>query len=100
MIIFNLVRAHPCLNARILIPVLPIDLIAADMKVAVRKELLHFAEDSIQQFVRGFLRGIKWRAQIVVLRTNQSLRRGGPTPTTPPHPPHPPNPTPPTLQNN
>ncbi len=55
------VLAHEVLDIRVLVPLLAVDLVAADVEVEVWEEFGHFADEGIEKRVRCFARGIDRR---------------------------------------
>ena len=76
MIVLDIVRMHPRLNMGIRIPVLAVYLVAADMKVSIRKKRLHLTENGIDQLVCRVARRVQRRTQVVTLRPDQAMRCG------------------------
>ena len=61
MIVFQVVLMYEFLNLRILIPLLAVDLIAANMEVFVGEQLRHLTQKRFDKLVNLFARRIKGR---------------------------------------
>ncbi len=54
LIVFHAVGVEECLNLRIRVPLLAVDLVASDMKIRVGEKPSHFGNELFQKFVSRF----------------------------------------------
>ena len=62
-VVLQLVLPHEFLNLRIPVPLFPVYLIPADVKIMIRKKCRHFADEFIQKFISILARRIHRRIE-------------------------------------
>src|SRR6185503_13799111 len=75
VIVFDLLFMHPELNAFIPVPILAVHFVAADVKILIRKERGHLAENGVESCIGGGERRIE-SGTLAICHATNDMRRG------------------------